>query len=790
MRLHRMDLKHFRVHKNTTIHLDDGLTAIVGQNESGKSSVLEALTWALYGGPAVRGSVKGLRWRNAPARQTAKVEVHLTLGDTEYMVLRTETNARVHARRAGTGDEWAQVADGTSHVTEYMTARVGMSLPEFSSSYLCNQSDVARLAAMGPEARRTFIRRIMGAEKLDAAVADARRTARDVKYRLEGVQSTLGDGDELAGVVTLAETELEHRQSVASDARVARDVEQHQLEEYDKELEHFQDLARQYAALRTEINGIGSSIAVRRDSRKDALDTLARAEAQVEEWQRLRQDLKGFRSIRLMLTQMDETAETVQRVEAARGNIKLAKARIDELDEEMRQVQAFIDVFDRPELEAAIAAVAETERRRDALAEERRTRCATLKGRIAQAKRERDTMSRATGTGVCPTCGQDLKSLDEVEAAVAKADAEIRAAIDELASAELASDDERAAIAAAREAADHAHQMDLARIRKKDAEARLARLNKQMAAMKERKRRLIETIADVEAGSVSKYDPAKHKEARALHRDMERKQARSDAIQTCGEEVGCANARIAQLDAQLDAMAKKQRAAEAALGEVRYDDEHHKATHSLRTETREKLLHCRRAVAEADKAVAVIERDLAAARQRLADHRERQGRVTALRGDLAFHEQVRDRLQEFRGSVLDTVKPDLAELVSGMLAHLTDGRHESVTLDDSFAVVVHEAGMESQVVSGGTEDLVALVMRIALSQLISERSGGAEILILDEPYGSLDSTRRANVTQLLESLRDVFPQVILISHVSETRHIGDQIVELEYDPDRQYTSVV
>jgi len=778
-----MGLRNFRVHKDTTLTFEAGLTAIVGQNESGKSSVLEALTWALYGGPAVRGSVKGLRWRNAPARQTAKVEVHLTLGDTEYIVSRTETNAKVHSRRVGTDDEWAQVADGTSGVTEYMTARVGMSLPEFSSTYMCSQKDVARLAAMGPEARRAFIRRIMGAEKLDAAVTEARKSARDVDNQLDGVQSTLGDGDELEGTVTLAEAELEHRQAVASEARTDRDLEQHQLEEYDKELEHFQELARQYAALRAKVGSIESSIAVRQDSRKDAVEARDRAEAQVREWRQLRQDTKGIESVRLMLTQMDETAETVRRVNDERANISLAKARIEELGEEMGQVQMFIDAFSHPELEAATAAVKEAEQRRDALADQRRTRCAALRNRIGMAEKERDTMSRAVGTGVCPTCGQDLKSLDEVEAAVDKAVTEIREATEDLAAAKLANDDERAAITAAREARAHAHQLDLARLQKKDAEVRLARLDNQMAAAKERKRRAIEAIADVEHSSVSKYDPARHNKTRIIYRDMERKQARLDAIQTCGEDLERANARIGELDGQLVDMVSQKAATEVALGEVRYDDEHHKATHGLRTEVREKLLRCRKAVAEADKAVVVLERDLAAARQRLADHREREARAEALRRDLGFHQQVRDRLQDFRSTVLDSVKPDLAELVSGMLAHLTDGRHESVTLDDSFAVVVHEGGMESQVVSGGTEDLVALVMRIALSWLISERSGAPlSLLVLDEPFGSFDAQRRANVLQLLDRLRDTFGQVVMISHVEETREAADHTVELMYDP--------
>jgi len=75
-----------------------------------------------------------------------------------------------------------------------------------------------------------------------------------------------------------------------------------------------------------------------------------------------------------------------------------------------------------------------------------------------------------------------------------------------------------------------------------------------------------------------------------------------------------------------------------------------------------------------------------------------------------------------------------------------------------------------------------LAMRLALSQMIAERAGHPlSLLILDEPYGSLDKTRRANVLNLIRMLRDVFRQVIVISHVDETRDAVDHVVELVYD---------
>ena len=69
-------------------------------------------------------------------------------------------------------------------------------------------------------------------------------------------------------------------------------------------------------------------------------------------------------------------------------------------------------------------------------------------------------------------------------------------------------------------------------------------------------------------------------------------------------------------------------------------------------------------------------------------------------------------------------------------------------------------------ISGGEEDIVNLALRLAISQMIAERAGQPlSLLILDEIFGSLDEERRMSVADLLQTLTDRFPQVILVTHV-------------------------
>ena len=93
-------------------------------------------------------------------------------------------------------------------------------------------------------------------------------------------------------------------------------------------------------------------------------------------------------------------------------------------------------------------------------------------------------------------------------------------------------------------------------------------------------------------------------------------------------------------------------------------------------------------------------------------------------------------------------------------------------------------------ISGGEEDVVALALRLALSELIQERSGQPmSLLILDEVFGSLDADRRQSVLERLIGLKGRFRQIFVISHIEEINQIADQCIYLQRDETTRATTI-
>ena len=185
----------------------------------------------------------------------------------------------------------------------------------------------------------------------------------------------------------------------------------------------------------------------------------------------------------------------------------------------------------------------------------------------------------------------------------------------------------------------------------------------------------------------------------------------------------------------------------------------------------------------AAEAVANAER----ARQELERARELQAKLERER---RLHDELDRGYSDLRNDLNLQLRPELSDLAADFLDVLTDGRYAELEIDDDYNVIMLEAGIAKPVISGGEEDLLNLVLRLAISQMIADRSGQTfALLVLDEIFGSLDVDRRLRVVGLLRRLLSRFEQIIVLTHIEDTRDDMDHKINISLD-DRTGHSVV
>ena len=150
--------------------------------------------------------------------------------------------------------------------------------------------------------------------------------------------------------------------------------------------------------------------------------------------------------------------------------------------------------------------------------------------------------------------------------------------------------------------------------------------------------------------------------------------------------------------------------------------------------------------------------------------------------ELKLDQELDRAFTDFRTELNATLRPDLSHLASSFLSELTRGRYTVLDLDDDYQIRLLDDGDAKIVISGGEEDIANLALRLAISQMIAERAGQPlSLLLLDEIFGSLDEERQVAVVDLLRSLADRFPQVILLTHIESHLEGFDRVIGVDYD---------
>ena len=787
MRLLSLRLQNFRQHADTRITFDRGLTGIIGPNGSGKSTLLEAIAWALYGNPAARGTRDGIRFTRAAPRAAVKVELAFELAGHRYRVVRGLTNAEVFLDDGDT-----PIANTITGATELLQRRVGMTRAEFFHTYFTGQKELDVMAALGPAERARFLSRVLGYDRLSGAQELTRERRRALLAEINGLKQGMPDPDAIWRAVSDAEARVAVAKTRAAEAEVAQQTAAEKLAGITPRWQDAQAQRERRQQLVSELRVAESEAAsfARDVERLDReLDAVAQAHAELVP---LRDQIAVRHTVRADLAAQEQLATADARRQALMERVKAYAEEEAKLTERAARLDTAptLEKETTGQLATLRQSLAESERtldqERTAWARDRQeaeTRLDALRVQYTELTQQRETLEGLGEESPCPTCGRPLgatvrtvlEQLSEQIETVRVDGNYYRQRAEQLAQAP--------AVIETLEETRRGTQQEVAA-----AERRLARIQAALAEVVQVTDQRTQLAARLEDTTVALaaiptgYDAAAHAALRdgvAQLVELETRVARVSGL--VDRELATRTERTRVLGARDDARARMMALEEqcAALG---MDDGAYvtvrEAYEAVSGEARRAELEAVSASGEAERARAALE----SAEQGRRELARLQGRLETLETEKRLHDELDRALTDIRTDLNFQLRPELAEIASRFLDDLTDGRYTQLEFDEEYRLQVLEDGLPKPVISGGEEDLCNLVLRLAISQMIAERAGQAfSLLILDEVFGSLDETRRANVVELLRRLNDRFEQVIVITHIEQVREGLDRLLLVRFD---------
>jgi exonuclease SbcC len=789
MQLERLRLVNFRQHEDTEVVLGAGLTGIIGPNGSGKTTLLEAIAWALYGSQATRGKKETIRRRGAGSRAPVRVELDFVLGPHRYRVVRGLNTAELYQ-----DNDPAPIALSLDAVTEKITRLLGMTREEFFNTYFTGQKQLAVMAGLSSADRAQFLSRVLGYERLKLAQERLRVRRTELRLRLQALEESLPSLEELDRAEAEARDRLEASRAAEAQARAAERAAQDRFAQAEPAWQEAQQVRDRMAALAADLRLAEHRVSDAREAFQQLDRRLVEANEARLKLESLQERLAPLDRLRRERRHLDDLAEGYSRRRTAAGQLEEARNALAAVLERVRRLPP------APALEAARERMEALGRRVQELGEaieERRaawvrdrtdaeTRRGALRAQYQELKEQHERITQAGPDGVCPTCARPLgaefskvlelldRQLEEVRfngnfykqrvEQLEHPPPELRELERERAEAEKAFQD------ATREYGSL------------QAQAREGpRLEAEQAQLEGRIRELEHVLRDAPDG----YDHERHQEVRRLLEQLEPIALEAERFRYAAEQAGALVLQAEAAERELTEREARARAIREQLRALGYSEEAFAQARQAVEAARSAWNEAKIAVERTRAAVEAAEERMRWVAARRAERAQREAEAKRVAADVALYSELDRAFTDLRTTLNLQLRPDLSELASGFVRDLTNGRYSEIELDDNYEATLLEGGEPRQVISGGEEDIANLALRLAISQMIADRAGQPlSLLVLDEIFGSLDEEHRHAVLDLLRSLADRFPQVILITHIEAVREGFDRVIRVEFDAER------
>jgi len=814
------------------------LACISGQNGAGKSSLLDAMTWALFGQARKRDeSVVNLQSKTAEVTFTFEYE------NNQYRVIRSLARGKttILEFQIFNGRHWRPLTEHTNRGTQERIEKVlRLDYDTFINVSFFLQGRADQFAQQAPPRRKEILGSILGLEIWDVYKERAGVKRKEAESALGSVDGRVAEIEaELAEEEPRKKrlVELETHLNLLEASRKVQEVTLASIKQVraglEKQRDQVQKMEQALNQLQKNLNGFQERLAGREAERGPHAELVGRAgevEAAYLDWQQARKEVEKW----------GESASQFHEQEKLRlpflTDINAEKAKLEQEQETLiREEEKVSQQLDRASelaggLERAKIELAETEIRREELNRlergiqagrerqaELRTENTNLKDEMEDLDLRIKKLSAAEGA-TCPLCGQVLSAehrqstLERLQVEGTQKGDTWRANKSEMENlgnhlleleVQLANygstDANRLRLSSS--VAQLSERLETLKKETKEWEKtgakRLAQVNKLLAGEKyavEVRKKL--AVVDKELAALG-YDVATHEEAHRTeiqlrpaeitYRELESAKA---ALKPLNDEIANLNIQIKTLMVEISEKQANHNSEAAALVllEAQAPDLESAETSLFDAQERENKLYM----------------EVGAARQKVAvldDQRKRKKKYEIERGELGLQIGRYKALERAFGKdgvpalLIEQALPEIEMKANEILGRLSDDSmrlhfetqakykdEKRKDLRETLEIQVSDGAGERdyELFSGGEAFRVNFAIRLALSEVLAQRKGARlQTLVIDEGFGSQDAQGRQRLIQSINAVRNDFAKILVITHLDELKDAFPTRIEVE-----------
>ena len=713
-----------------------GVTAISGENGAGKSTIVDAFSWSLFG-----TRLHGLRNKNYiregvdAKEKTVQVISYIRVGNTDFMIKRKITSnegaceCKVFSYNEEIGDWEFESGPAVTHAESFIRSILNIDEKGFLSSVFIQQKQVDQIVSASPTERGQVIEKLIGVSAITESTKLAREESRALQRAADIIQPGSLD-DEKAKV-----DEFKIKVTTAKDN--LKDVDE-ALKTLEQELVVLRATEQAETELQNHLDSLNTS-----------LDNVKKDDSYLKE------NLKNYTKIlkdnseisidyKLKEIIEEELSESLEKEKAIQNELNNINIQIT------RYTSLFEETLNYDEIKASYDEITDNyndlKNKKSVLDEA----LMGLKVKVKSVKQHLELLK--SGAAECPVCGhpilnpeEEFKKHTEEQNENKKEFKQIKEELTELEEAiSKIGNDKTQYEALLEKATEQVNSVDDFKKAKENKQTKEAELNSiQLVINKNR-----EQLADINANE--------------KHRDL---------INTAKEQVTISEQRLKDN--------KKERARlekEISTLNVLPKSTYKILLNNLK-EKEDLLVKTNIQKASLDGELKLIVEQAKQAVQDYKRCKEASENYERLHNQITIMNLTNQSLIKFKEQRIKNSIPELTDIASEILARFTDNKFTQLILTDKFETfVVTENNVKRPVsqLSGGELSAAAIALRLAIALFLN--NGQQHLLILDEVLTAMSSDRSQLILETITSLTNA--QIILIAHNDGINSFADKVVHL------------
>lgn len=729
MIIKKIILENFRIHKYLEFKpAEKGITSIMGENGSGKSSIVDGFSWCLFG-TRLRGlsNKHYIREGVEPSEETVKVETHLRINNEDYIIERQIKAANGTTQcRVLKGDEL--IAGPTvTHAEEFIRRITGLDKDGFLASIFVQQKQVDDIISATPSKRSAVIEKLLGIEAITTAIKLA-------KEELKQLEKSLG-------LIKRGDVETSEK-----DVKEAAD----NIKSTQKEIIKLKKSGKEIQSRVVELNGFLKLEKAKEESYKDlsfkieGIKSLSNAiQKSIEEDMKIYKSTKNRTKSILSIDGLDKKDEDLSKVirsltsEIAELKIKL------ENDSKILETKIKEDLLEQ---EKDIRASLEN------ISHEEKLNARSLSDKESELRRNKQFLDLLKeGVAICPTCGNNIEASDnhikETEEIINRLSRDINEINRTMSSIEG---------------------------QRKDLEAKIKEIDqtKELTKTKENIRENFKENSNVlstKEAELKTYE-AEHKVIRKQIEDYNRSKDLERLKSDLSQKIKNSSEQLKKQELQIKDL-------EEELSKIKINKDLPKIEKDFNdmSKSLNNIIANLKALNERNR---LQKENYNVLKKILEENQRSREEYNNLARSCSIMQQSIESMSRFKINRLNKSIPQLASIASDILNKFTEGNFSELVLDEKFyCFVVTKDGEKRPVeqLSGGELSSAAIALRLAISLLLSRSRDN--LLILDEVLVSLSEHRAEEALKIISSMTEN-TQIILIAHNSYSDTIADKVVFL------------